>query len=274
MSPPQRPPRRDALIPLLVALLVLALLPATARAQTAEPTTLTLDLAGQRVAVDVYRPTTADGTPRGAVILSHGFTRSRTTMGGHAAALAARGVLALTPDMPTTFDFHRNAQGLGELVAALRAGRTGAGPAVDRVVLVGFSAGALSSLLAANAPGVVGYVGLDAFDKVTDDQGLGLRFAPQVTAEVVLLRAPPSRCNAESASAPWRLAVPRLRSDKVIESASHCDFEAPSDWICHLACGRADAGRQAEVRRVLVESVERWMSAGTGAAAGTALQPP
>ena len=90
MSTPQRPPRRAALIALLaallaallVALLVLALLPATARAQPAEPATLTLELAGQRVAVDVYRPTTADGTPRGAVILSHGFTRSRTTSMG------------------------------------------------------------------------------------------------------------------------------------------------------------------------------------------------
>jgi dienelactone hydrolase len=273
---------------LLTVCLGLGLMPSTALAQPTQ--TLELELAGQRVALDVYHPTTADGRARGAVILSHGFTRSRRTMGGHAAALAARGMLALTPDLPYTFDFNRNAQGLAELVAALRSGRAGTGAAVERVVLVGFSAGALSSLLAANAPGVVGYVGLDAFDKLSDNQALGLAFAPRVTAEVLLLRAPPSRCNAESVSAPWRLAVPRLLSDRVIPSASHCDFESPSDWVCHLACGRADADRQAEVRHALVEAAERWLGAGAnqvanqvanpGAAPGTApasnptVQPP
>ena len=38
------------------------------------------------------------------------------------------------------------------------------GPPVDRVMLVGRSAGGLSNLLAADAPGVVGYVSLDPFD--------------------------------------------------------------------------------------------------------------
>ena len=136
--------------------------PAPAVAQA----TIEVSLAGREVAVDVYRP---DGPARGAAILSHGFTRSRTTLGGHAAALAANGILAVTPDMPYTFDFKRNAQGLSELVAMLRAGGKFGAP-VSRVVLVGFSAGALSSLLAAGTPGVVGYVGLDPFDRVAPDR--------------------------------------------------------------------------------------------------------
>jgi dienelactone hydrolase len=233
------------------------------------PRTLALTLAGRSVAVDVYRPA---GTPRGAVVLSHGFTRSRTTLGGHAAALAGAGVLALTPDLPYTFDFRRNAQGLAELVAMLRAGASAPGAAsaawggpVDRVVLVGFSAGALSSLLAAGTPGVVGYVGLDAFDRVEraaadgGNTALGLEHARTLKTEALLLRAPPSNCNAQAVSAPWGTALPALLADTVIEGATHCDFESPTDWMCRLACGEADPARQARVRAALLQAVRRWL---------------
>jgi dienelactone hydrolase len=234
---------------------------AVALALVADPAaaqaTIELRLAGRTVAVDVYRPV---GPLRGAVILSHGFTRSRTTLGGHAAALAAQGILALTPDLPATFDFRRNAQGLGELVAMLRVGGD-LGPPVARVVLVGFSAGGLSSLLAAATPGVVGYVGLDPFDRSLPDgqMALGLAFAPSLKTEALLLRAPPSRCNAESVAAPWSKALPALWTDRVIPGASHCDFESPSDWMCAIACGAPDPARQALVRAALVEAMERWL---------------
>jgi hypothetical protein len=236
---------------------LLMMLPAAAWPQA--PVTTTLTLAGREVSIDVYRPSVEGAAVRGAFILSHGFTRSRTTLGGHAAALAATGAAALTPDLPYTFDFRRNAQGLAELVAWVRAGGATGGAAVEHVVLVGFSAGALSSLLAATTPGVVGYVGLDAFDRVSRDGALGLDFAPRMTTDAVLLRAPPSRCNAESVSAPWARALPRLLSDQVIEGASHCDFESPSDWMCRLACGATDPDRQAIVRRTLLDAADRWL---------------
>lgn len=223
------------------------------------PNTIELTLAGRSVAVDVYPAVRAGDAVRGAAILSHGFTRSRTTLGGHAEALAAAGVVGLTPDLPFTFDFQRNAQGLAELVAWVRAGRATGGEPVDRVVLVGFSAGALSSLLAATAPGVVGYVGLDAFDRVTGDSALGLDFAPRMSTPAVLLRAPASRCNAQSVSAPWARALPALVSDRVIDGASHCDFESPTDWMCRWACGEPDTARQALVRRTLLDAVDRWL---------------
>jgi hypothetical protein len=75
----------------------------------------------------------------------------------------------------------------------------------------------------------------------------------------VLLRAPPSRCNAQAVSAPWGRALPRLRSDRVIEGASHCDFESPTDWMCALACGAADPARQDVVRRTLIEAADHWL---------------
>lgn len=233
----------------------LALALSACAAPAAAQATIEVRIAGRQVAVDVYRPA---GAVRGAAILSHGFTRSRGTLGGHAAALAESGVVALTPDLPYTFDFQRNAQGLAELVGLLRAGGT-FGPPVAQVVLVGFSAGALSSLLAAATPGVVGYVGLDPFDRVASEGALGLAFARTLATEAVILRAPPSRCNAQAVAAPWAQALPALVADRVIEGASHCDFESPSDWMCRVACGADDPARQSLVRAGLMDAVERWL---------------
>ena len=82
----------------------------------------------------------------------------------------------------------------------------------------------------------------------------------KVQAEALLLRAPPSRCNAESVSAPWGGALPRLLEDRVLTEATHCDFESPTDWICRLACGPAAPDRQAAVRRAVLRAVERWLA--------------
>ena len=204
-------------------------------------------LDGHRVTLDVYP---AAGPLRGAAILSHGFTRSRRTLAGHAQALADTGVLVLTPDLPCTFDFRCNARAIAALVGSLRAGGTFGAP-VDSVMLVGFSAGGLSSLMAADTPGVVGFVGLDPFDRVMsgETERLGLTAAGRLRTEALLLRAPPSRCNAEAVAAPWGTVLPALWRDELIAGASHCDFESPTDWMCRLACGDTDPARQQRVRQ-------------------------
>jgi dienelactone hydrolase len=214
-------------------------------------------LDGHSVTMDVYP---AVGPVRGAAILSHGFTRSRRTLAGHAQALADAGVLALTPDLPCTFDFRCNARTLAALVGSLRAGGVFSAP-VERVMLVGFSAGGLSSLLAADTPGVVGFVGLDPFDRTMSGEveRLGLTAAGRLRTEALLLRAPPSRCNAEAVAAPWGTALPALWRDELIAGASHCDFESPTDWMCRLACGETDPARQQRVRQGLLDAVSRWM---------------
>jgi hypothetical protein len=215
------------------------------------------ELDGHRVSLDVYP---AAIPQRGAAILSHGFTRSRRTLAGHAQALADAGVLALTPDLPCTFDFRCNARALGALVGSLRSGGPFGAP-VERVMLVGFSAGALSSLLAAGTPGVVGFVGLDPFDRAMPDEAerLGLAAAAHLRIEALLLRAPPSRCNAEAVAAPWAGVLPALWRDELIADASHCDFESPTDWVCRLACGDTDPARQQRVRQGLLDAALRWM---------------
>ncbi len=237
-----------------IALALWALLAAAAPPAVA---THEVVLDGHRVTLDLHATA---GTPRGAAILSHGFTRSRRTLAGHAQALADAGVLALTPDLPCTFDFRCNGRALAALVAQLRAGGR-FGPPVERVMLVGFSAGGLSSLLAAETPGVVGYVGLDPFDRVMPDETerLGLAAARTLRTEALLLRAPPSRCNAEAVAAPWATTLPRLWRDELIAGASHCDFESPSDWMCRLACGDTDPARQQRVRQGLLDAAARWL---------------
>lgn len=219
--------------------------------------TQVLNIQGYSVEVDVYKPVT---TQTGAAILTHGFTRSRKTMSEHARALAARGVLAITPDMPCTFDFRCNASAIAALVAMLRNTDT-FGQSAQRVILIGFSAGGLSSLLAADTPGVVGYIGLDPFDRVVRNESeyLGIVASRSLQTEAVLIRAPASSCNAQSVAAPWRTELKALWRDDLIAGASHCDFEAPSDWMCRWACGNTDASRQAQVRQGLLDAVARWL---------------
>jgi dienelactone hydrolase len=245
---------------LQVCLVLLAVLSTSHAAEpTAKiiPQTQVVKINGTSIEVDVYK---AIGPLKGAAILTHGFTRSRTTMGEHAQALAARGVLAITPDMPCTFDFRCNAAAITELVNRLRNTDT-FGASSQRIMLVGFSAGGLSSLLAADTPGVVGFVGLDSFDRVlpNETERAGITAARHLTTEALLLRAPASSCNAKAVAAPWGSEMKTLWRDELIAGASHCDFEAPSDWKCRLACGDTDPSRQLQVRQGLLDAAARWL---------------
>ena len=241
----------------------LVLLAVFSQSHAAEPTakinpqTQVVKINGHSVEVDVYKPI---GPQKGAAILTHGFTRSRTTMGEHAQALAARGVLAITPDMPCTFDFRCNASAIAEMVSLLR-NTTTFGSTNQRVMLVGFSAGGLSSLLAADTPGVVGYVGLDPFDRVlpNETERAGITTSRKLATEALILRAPASRCNANAVAAPWGVELKALWRDELIVGASHCDFEAPTDWKCRLACGDTDPTRQLQVRNGILDAAARWL---------------
>ena len=154
-----------------------------------------MQLAGRGTLVDVTAPSGARGDPpRGALLLAHGFTRSRATMAGHAEALGQAGFWVVVPDLPYLMDSRDNAVALRDLMAALREGA--AGPPLERFVLVGFSAGGLSALLAADEPGVVGYIGLAAARKL------------QIPA--FLLRGPSAACNAYGIADPWIGALPNL----------------------------------------------------------------
>lgn len=211
-------------------------------------TTRRIEIGGRVTDVDIRAP--AMLASRDAVIFAHGFTRDRHTMAGHAERLAADGVWTVVPDLPYLLDSRDNALALRDLVRQLRHGL--AGPPLDRIVLVGFSAGGLSALLAAAEPGVVGYVGLDPFDRPS---GVGLEAARQLAVPAFMLRGPSAACNAFLIADPWLGAFPRLASNRQIIEATHCDFEAPTDGWCRIVCGEETPAHQAEVAAFIVAAV-------------------
>ena len=215
----------------------------------ADAATIELTLTGHTVKADLYQPA---NPPAGMVVLAHGFMRSRRNMAGHAIALAAEGFAVVVPDLPYITDSRDNARALTELVAQIRSG-TFAAP-VERVVLVGFSAGGLSTLLAAASPGVVGYVGLDAIDR---PGGVGLAAARLLQTPAILIRRQPSFCNGYGIAEPWHDALPKLVDQHNIDGASHCDFEAPTDGWCEAFCGTTDAARQQVIRDAIIAAVKR-----------------
>ena len=122
----------------------------------------------------------------------------------------------------------------------------------DCYVMIGFSAGGLSALLASDAPGVVGYIGLDPFDRPSH---VGLDAARRLQVPAYLLRGPSRACNAYSIAEPWVAALPQLREDRGLPDATHCDFESRTDGLCEFVCGDANPVDQAEVRSFILRSV-------------------
>lgn len=208
---------------------------------------------------DVFIP--PPGTAlRGGAVLSHGFMRSRETMGQHARNLANEGVVSVAPNLPYQVDSRRNAEAIQDVAAQLRSG--GFGPSVNRIVLVGFSAGALASVIAATRlDGIAGFVALDAFDRPS---GIGLAAARQLTVPATAIRAPAAGCNAYGIAAPWGAVFPNPDGDLLIEGATHCDFESPTDGICRLFCFGSDESRRRRVEDALRAAVLRRLPLPTG----------
>lgn len=120
-----------------------------------------VSLTGKSVKVDFYLPSAPGPAP--VVVIAQGFTRNRKTMACWGGMLAAHGFLAMVPDLPTWADHARNGRALAELLVAVRAGKRNTQPKPGgAAALVGFSAGGLSTLLAAEGnTNVACWVGLD-----------------------------------------------------------------------------------------------------------------
>ncbi len=233
------------LIFVMVASAWLAALPVSAEVITRDVT-----LSGYPVQVDIHSP---DTTPRGTVVLIHGFMRFKESMGGHAANLSQEGYLAVVPNLPYLSGKGEKARALVELIDLIRDGSLAA-PA-ERIVLVGFSAGGLTALLAAASPGVVGYIGLDPIDMADE----GLEAAKKLSIPSVLLYGPPSTCNADRVARSWSMALPGVLEDRLIEGAGHCDFESPTDGMCTFFCGAVAPVRQQLIAEALVSEVKRLL---------------
>ncbi len=203
-----------------------------------------LEQAGAELRVDIYRPLA--GSIQGVAVVAHGFTRSRSRHSDLGRALAEAGVVAVIPDLPSVMDLWANGDAVAELVHKLEAGAFGMEPvARAQVVLIGTSAGGLATILAASkVPGIAGWVGLDPVDRT----GTGIDAAEKFSSPAIVLLAEPSGCNLFGSGRSIARAVPRLVRTNVVEGASHCDFESPTNNFCRVVCGGASDEMQQRIR--------------------------
>jgi pimeloyl-ACP methyl ester carboxylesterase len=150
--------------------------------------------------------------------------------------LAAAGVIAVIPDLPSVMNLWGNGDAIVELAQKLETGALGLPPiARSHLVLIGTSAGGLATVLAAaKLPGVAGWIGLDPVDRT----GTGSDAAAQSMAPAVVLLANASPCNLFASGRSMATAAPHLLRATVIEGASHCDFEDPTNIVCMAFCGQ------------------------------------
>jgi len=175
-----------------------------------------------------YRPrsTTSDHT----LVLGHGFLRNQSYMAGLANAVAKSGVSVVTLNYCNMRFFNgnheKNADDMVTLVKHL---------ALRKPVYGGLSAGALAALVAASKDS--SSIAVLALDLV-DDAGLAARALNTLDIPVYSLSGGPSSCNRNS-----KAATLFQRYDNVdtvlIDTASHCDFEMPTNWLCELFCGKS-----------------------------------
>lgn len=180
---------------------------------------------GCRFDYRVYRPQ-SPATDR-MVIIGHGFLRDQDRMTGLAIATAAAGIPAATIDYcnsrPWRGGHRRNADDMIRLADALQA---------ERVIYAGFSAGALSALVAArNDPRAQGILALD----LVDTQEIGRNAASGLDKPLIGLHGEPTNCNARGNGEPIYRIAPK-GSLRRIQGAGHCDFETPDDRLCRILC--------------------------------------
>jgi len=222
--------------------------PSPATLPSSSVQTLSAELPSGHVRFDLYFPATIE--PRPLVIVAHGWLRDRTRMVGWGSRLAEEGFVAAVPDLPTFSDHPRNGRAMNELIAWLCANAP-ASAHIDksRIGMLGYSAGALSTLLAAaDNPAVRIWVGLDPVEL----RNLGGAAAQHFDRTAVVVRAPPSSWNHDGNATLLMKALPKGCDDFMVPEAIHIDPEWPTDWQAELVMGKhSDYRREIFVRHAL-----------------------
>lgn len=211
----------------------------------------TVDCEGTEVKVDFYFR--EDGKKRPGVVVTHGFLRSKRYMAGWGAALAERGIVAAVVTQPYVAKHVRNAKAIEAVVAA---GRRQEWPVAvsDRMGLMGFSMGGLTTLVAASRmeEPVDAWVGLDP----VDFDGKGAAVAGRVKSKGLALLAEPAPFNREGNALTMLADYGGDLTVWRVVGATHCDPEVPTDWLGQLACGRVDEKRQGLFREAALDFLE------------------
>ena len=165
------------------------------------------------------------------VILGHGFMRSKQRMAPLAQHLASWGLQVVNLEFCNSKFWAGNHEINGaDMVAVAKKIQAG------KVIYVGFSAGGLAAILAANLDNhTQAYFGLD----MVDSKGLGKEKAPNLMIPVYGLIAARSLCNANNSGLDTYGLAPQSMVLEVMDS-SHCHFEFPVDGKCSFICGKGE----------------------------------
>ena len=178
------------------------------------------------------------------IIIGHGFMRSKQRMAHLAEHLASWGLPVVTLDFCNSKLWAGNHELNGaDMVAVSKQ--------LDhsQIIYVGFSAGGLAAMLAANLDeNALAYFGLD----MVDHKGEGQNIASRMTIPLYGLIATKSACNASNNGIEVYEKAAASTVVSVVD-ASHCHFEFPVDNKCSFFCGKAEKqfSRQTIQRTIL-----------------------
>ncbi len=190
-----------------------------------------------------YHFQTADSPPLATVLIAPGFLRGARDMAGWGWSIALAGHEAYAVDLPSLTNSRVNAEALAGFAQTLKAENSSKTP----LVLMGFSKGGLSTLLAMEKVNADAWIGIDPVD-----QGeLGEIAAARVQAPGLLIKAEPSPFNLGGNTNRIEQAYGGKLNVQRLDGASHFDVENPSR--SGVLSGSAAAQKQDTLRATVLE---------------------
>ena len=220
---------------------------------------------GDAVSYSLFIPQPADGLPPPpwpAVVLNHGFARTKKAHADNAFFMAQRGLVVLTPDLVGLGGAGTRETNIAVTLDHIEWLRTRSDTSHDpleglvdphRMGLAGHSAGgALSFEAAARSQAIAFPVrALYLLDAVPWRSTL--EAAPTVMPLTLgSLRSEPSACNAQGEVRELLRELPFPVDDLRLVGATHCDPENPTDALCRWFCGGSTALKRSLYRRLMV----------------------
>ncbi|MBM74711.1 MAG: hypothetical protein CMK59_04875 [Proteobacteria bacterium] len=186
----------------------------------------------------IFEPSIPQDLP--TVILSHGFARSADNMVDLASHYASWGFTVYVPNLcHASFldaDPEASAAELMEFAALNN---------FDEIIYAGYSNGGLVSLIAGvQDPLALGVVGLDPVDNMN---AVGAGYASMMNLVPIYgLIGESSSCNSENNSLDFLSPLQEANLVRV-NGSDHCDFEAPTNWMCTSFCSGSSAVSEEEI---------------------------
>ena len=165
------------------------------------------------------------------IVIGHGFMRSKQRMVHLAEHLASWGMPVATVTFCNSklWAGNHDLNGADMVAVSRRINHT-------QNIYVGFSAGGLAAMLAANLDEKAhAYFGLD----IVDHKEAGSKISAQMTIPLYGLIAAESACNAYNNGIEVYQKSPHSTVIRVVD-ASHCHFEFPIDDKCSFFCGKGE----------------------------------